>query len=75
MAKKQVLVGQVFQTVGATNGRSWRVRETVTLYGIPHARVVSTEDEGDAKTLSCLVLTDSNYYRMIGSPSAGSVAA
>ncbi len=33
MAKKQVLVGQVFQTIGATNGRSWRVRETVTLFG------------------------------------------
>ncbi|WP_448208658.1 hypothetical protein [Azospirillum sp. sgz302134] len=68
MSKKKVMVGQVFQTVGATNGRSWRVKATLTLFGIPHAQMVSTEDEGDAKTLSCLVLTDSSYYRLIESP-------
>lgn len=75
MRKKQVLVGQVFQSVGVTNGRCWRVKATVTLFGIPHAQVVSTEDEGDAKTLSCLVLADSSFYRLIDTPPSGSVAA
>jgi len=63
--KHHVRVGQVYQAIGAASGRSWRVRDTMTLFGIPHARVVSTEDEGDRKTLSCLILADSGYYRMI----------
>ncbi len=75
MSRKQVKVGQVFQSVGSTNGRLWRVKATRALLGIPHAQVVSTEDEGDAKTLSCLVLTDPSHYRLIDSPPPGSVAA
>ncbi len=63
--KHHVLVGQVYQAIGAANGRSWRVKDTLTLFGIPHARVVSTEDEGDMKTLSCLILADGSFYRMI----------
>jgi len=63
--KHQVQVGQVYQAIGAASGRSWRVKDTLTLFGIPHARVVSTEDEGDSKTLSCLILSDTGYYRMI----------
>lgn len=69
MVKKQVQVGQVYQTVGSPSGRSWRVQGTVNLMGIPHARVVSTEDEGDVKTLSCFVLVDVGYYRLV-QPSA-----
>lgn len=65
MSKKRVQVGQVYQSVGSTVGRSWRVKATVDLFGIPHARVVSTEDEGDVKTLSCLVLTDPDHYRLV----------
>ncbi len=75
MSKKQVLVGQVFQSVGPTNGRCWRVKATVTVLGIPHAQVVSTEDEGDGKTLSCHVLTDTSFYRLIASPPPGTAAA
>lgn len=75
MGKKQVQVGQVFQAVGPTNGRCWRVKATVVLFGIPHAQVVSTEDEGDHKTLSCLVLTDTSFYRLVPPPPPGSVAA
>jgi len=63
--KHHVQVGQVYQSVGSASGRSWRVRDTVTLFGIPHARVVSTEEEGDVKTLSCLVLSDSDHFRLI----------
>lgn len=65
MSKKRVQIGQVYQSVGSTVGRAWRVKATLDLYGIPHARVVSTEDEGDTKTLSCLVLIDPAHYRMI----------
>lgn len=75
MSKKQVLVGQVFQSVSSPNGRSWRVKATFTMLGIPHAQMVSIEDEGDSKTLSCLVLVDPDHYRLIGSPPPGSVAA
>ncbi|MBP2314059.1 hypothetical protein [Azospirillum soli] len=75
MSKKQVQVGQVFQSVGSANGRSWRVKSTFNMLGIPHAQVVSIEDEGDSKTLSCLVLVDPDYYRLIESPPPGSVAA
>ena len=63
--KHHVQPGQVYQAIGAASGRSWRVKDTLDLFGIPHARVVSTEDEGDQKTLSCLVLADTDYYRMI----------
>lgn len=65
MSKKRVEIGQVFQSVGSPNGRTWRVRSTRTLYGILHAELVSTEDEGDAKTLSCLILADTSHYRRI----------
>lgn len=75
MSKKQVQVGQVYQSVSSTNGRSWRVKATVPLFGIPHAKMVCTDDEGDAKTLSCLVLTDPDYYRLVESPPPGTVAA
>lgn len=70
MVKKQVQVGQVYQTVGSSSGRSWRVKGTVNLMGIPHARVVSTEDEGDVKTLSCFILVDAGYYRLVQSAAA-----
>ncbi|MFD1627744.1 hypothetical protein [Azospirillum griseum] len=75
MAKKHVQVGQVFQPVGAAKGRAWRVTETVTLLGIPHARVVSTEDDGVSKTLSCSVLIDSDHYKLIASAPLDGVAA
>lgn len=65
MSKKRVQVGQVYQTVGSSVGRTWRVKATVDLFGIPHARVVSTEDEGDIKTLSCTVLVDPAHYRLV----------
>ena len=65
MSKRQILVGQIYQSVGSATSRAWRVKATVSLLGIPHARVVSTEDEGDIKTLSCLVLADSDYYRLL----------
>lgn len=65
MAKKRVEVGQVFQAVNTASARTWRVVSTIDLHGIPHARVVSTEDEGDLKTLSCLILMDPSYYRLL----------
>lgn len=65
MSKKRVQIGQVYQTVGSSVGRTWRVKATLDLYGIPHARVVSTEDEGDTKTLSCLVLVDPAHYKLV----------
>lgn len=70
MSKKQVQIGQVYQSVGSSSARAWRVRDTLNLFNIPHARVVSTEDDGDVKTLSCLVLTDPDYYRLIENPAA-----
>lgn len=70
MSKRQIQVGQVYQSVGSASGRAWRVKATINLLGIPHARVVSTEDEGDMKTLSCLVLADNDYYRLIVTPAA-----
>lgn len=75
MARKQVQIGQVYQSVASAHGRTWRVKATVNLFGIPHARVVSTEDEGDIKTLSCLVLTDSDHYRLVENPSPVDAAA
>ena len=72
--KHQVQVGQVYQAIGAANGRAWRVKDTLTLFGIPHARVVSAEDEGDMKTLSCLILADTDYYRMIVAAPAAAAA-
>lgn len=74
MSKKRVQVGQVYQAVGASSGRSWRVKATLELFGIPHARLSSTEDEGDMKTLSCLVLSDSSQYKLIENPPAGAAA-
>ena len=65
MARKQVQVGQVYQLSASTSGRTWKVQETLILLGIPHARVVSIEGEGDVKTLSCLVLSDPNFYRLV----------
>jgi hypothetical protein len=70
MAKKRVQVGQVYQSVGSASGRNWRVTATVDVFGIPHARVVCTEDEGDMKTLSCLILADPTHYRLIPGESA-----
>lgn len=75
MSKKHVQIGQVFQPVGGGTARGWRVTATVNLLGIPHARVVSTEDEGVSKTLSCSVLADTSHYRLIASDPAGGIAA
>lgn len=74
MSKKQVQVGQVFQTIGSSSARSWRVTDTLNVFGIPHARVVSIEGDGDTKTLSCLVLTDSDFYRVIDTPAKHAAA-
>ncbi|MGQ9367320.1 hypothetical protein [Azospirillum sp. ST 5-10] len=74
MGRKQIQVGQVYQVAGATNGRTWRVTATVALFGIPHARIVNTEDEGETKTLSCLVLADSAFYRLVETRPAPNVA-
>lgn len=75
MSKKHVQIGQVFQPVGAASGRGWRVMATVDLLGIPHARIVSTEDNRVSKTLSCSVLADSSHYRLIEAAPAGGIAA
>lgn len=74
MSRKQIQIGQVYQTVGSSSGRAWRVKATLNLMGIPHARMVSTEDEGDMKTLSCLILADSDYYRLLPSPATENAA-
>lgn len=65
MSKKRVQVGQVYQTVGTSVGRNWRVKATVDVYGIPHARIVNTDDEGETKTLSCQVLIDTAHYKLV----------
>jgi hypothetical protein len=65
MAKKRVQIGQVFQAVGSVRASNWRVVATLDLHGIPHARVVSVEDDGEMKTLSCLILVDPARYRLI----------
>ncbi|SMH58772.1 hypothetical protein [Azospirillum agricola] len=75
MSKKHVQIGQVFQPVGAGKGRAWRVMGTVNLLGIPHARIVSTEDEGVSKTLSCSVLVDTDHYRLIATTPMDGMAA
>ncbi|WP_029006716.1 hypothetical protein [Azospirillum halopraeferens] len=74
MSRKQVSVGQVYKVAGAASGRTWRVMSTVSLFGIPHARIVNTEDQGETKTLSCLVLADSNFYRLVDSPAPSHAA-
>ncbi|WP_042442910.1 hypothetical protein [Azospirillum sp. B510] len=75
MSKKHVQIGQVFQAIGSAGGRGWRVTATVNLLGIPHARVVCTEDDGVFKTLSCSVLADTSHYRLIASAPADGMAA
>lgn len=65
MSKREIQIGQVYQTVGSAGGRAWRVASKINLMGIPHARVVSTEDEGRIKTLSCLVLADADFYKLV----------
>jgi hypothetical protein len=68
MDRKQVQVGQVFQTVGSPSGRAWRVKAILNLAGIPHAQLVNTEEEGENKTLSCLVLADPSRYCRLEAP-------
>ncbi|MBP2297828.1 hypothetical protein [Azospirillum picis] len=75
MSKKRVQIGQVFQSVGSVGGRGWRVTATVDLLGIPHARVVCTDDDGVFKTLSCSVLADPSHYRLIAAAPADGMAA
>ncbi len=75
MARKQVQVGQVYQSIGSSVGRAWRVQATLNLFGIPHARLVSTEEEGDVKTLSCLVLSDTDYYKLVATQPADQARA
>jgi hypothetical protein len=70
MSKKEIQVGQVYRSVGAAGTRAWRVTATVSLLGIPHARIVNTEDEGYTKTLSCFILADSDFYRLAVQPAA-----
>ena len=46
--------------------RVWEV-ETVyqTAARIPHAYLVNVRDRHDSKTISCRVLTDENFYRLV----------
>ena len=45
------------------------VWEVVSVYQtatrIPHARLVNVRDRHESKTISCRVLTDENFYRLV----------
>lgn len=46
-----------------------RVWEVDSIYkivtGIPHARLVDVRDRRESKTISCLILTDENFYMLV----------
>lgn len=60
--KKQVEVGQVYQSVGKPP-LTWEVAKIVDQAGIPHARLVSM-DGRDQRLVACSVIIDASRYRL-----------
>ncbi len=52
-----------------TAPRVWEVESIYqTATGIPHARLVNVRDPHETKTISCRVLADDNFYRLVRAP-------
>ena len=65
MATPEVKKGQQYYLVGGPS-TVWQVR---SVYGDPsgiqHAQLVNVERPYEAKTLTCSILADSNFYRLL----------
>lgn len=61
--KKSVEIGQLYQAVGKAP-ISWEVAKLVDQAGIPHARLVSTDNNRDQRLMACSVVLDPARYRL-----------
>lgn len=61
---KQVEIGQQFQSAGKVT-ITWEVVKIVNQGGIAHARLLSTDGNGDVRLMACSVLLDHGRYRMV----------
>ncbi len=72
MARKQfVREGQQYAETSRffTDSQVWEVESIYqTAAGIPHARLVNVRDPLETKTISCRVLADDNFYRLVRAP-------
>ncbi len=70
----QIQEGQRYAKVsGRTGFRSgWEVRSIVVpAESLPHAYLVNLDDPSDVRTISCLTIADSQYFRLIGQSQQG----
>ncbi len=74
--KSRVAEGQRYAKVYDRHGyrSGWEVRSIVVpVELLPHARLVNLDDPGDIRTVSCLTIADSRYFRLIGKSQQGSL--
>jgi len=70
----QIQEGQRYAKVsGRTGFRSgWEVRSIVVpAESLPHAYLVNLDDPKDVRTISCLTIADSQYFRLMGQSQQG----
>ncbi len=70
----QIQEGQRYAKVsGRTGFRSgWEVRSIVVpAESLPHAYLVNLDDPSDVRTISCLTIADSQYFRLMGQSQQG----
>ncbi len=74
--KSQVAEGQRYAKVYDRHGyrSGWEVHSIIVpVKSMPHARLVNLDDPGDIRTVSCLTIANSQYFRLIGESQQGSL--
>jgi hypothetical protein len=72
--KAQIQKGQRYAKVsGRPSFRTgWEVRSIfVPAKSAPHAYLINLDDPRDVRTISCLTISDSQYFRLIGQSQQG----
>jgi hypothetical protein len=70
----QTQEGQCYAKVSGRPGfrSGWEVRSIVVpAESQPHAYLVNLEDPNDVRTISCLTIADSQYFKLIGQSQQG----
>ena len=70
----QIQEGQCYAKVSGRPGyrSGWEVRSIVVpAESLPHAYLVNLDDPSDVRTISCLTIADSQYFRLIGQSQQG----
>ncbi len=70
----QIQKGQRYAKVSGRSGfrSGWEVRSIVApAESLPHAYLVNLDDPNDVRSISCLTIADSQFFRLMGQSQQG----